>query len=58
MPLYRVNKCLKDDVGLSYRTTGTAPIQGNSERCQVLRKEFAKVLLPLLEQNKLIINCD
>ena len=43
---------------MGYRLAKTVPIQGNSERCLVLRQQYALRLLPLLESGKRIINVD
>ena len=43
---------------MGYRLAKTVPIQGNSERCLVLRQQYALRLLPLLASKKRIINVD
>ena len=43
---------------MSYRRARKVPIQGNSERCLVLRQQYAKVMLEQLEQGKRVINVD
>ena len=43
---------------MSYRKATKVPRQGNTERCLVLRQQYALVILPLLEQSRRIINVD
>ena len=43
---------------MSYRRARKVPIQGNSERCLVLRQQYAKVMLGELEQGRRVINVD
>ena len=45
---------------MGYRQAATIPVQSNSERCLVLRQQYALRMLPLLEKSKgrRIINVD
>ena len=53
-----VQRALRKDLGLGYRRMRKIPIQGNSERCLVLRQQYALTMLPLLKSGKRIINVD
>ncbi len=53
-----VRSVLRNDLGLGYRIAKKVPIQSNSERCLVLRQQYALAMLGLLEQGKRIINVD
>ena len=53
-----VRQVFRKDLCMGYRQAKTVPIQGNSERCLVLRQQYALRLLPLLESGKRIINVD
>ena len=39
--LLQVQKVLKQDLKYSYRRSRKVPLQGNSERCLVLRQQYA-----------------
>ena len=54
----KVRKILKKDMGLSYRRAKPIAIQCNSERCLVLRQQFARNLIDLLHDKWNIINVD
>ena len=54
----QVQRALRKDLGLGYRRVRKIPIQGNSERCLVLRQQYALTMLPLLKSGKRIINVD
>ena len=43
---------------MGYRQARSVPIQANSERCLVLRQQYALKMLPLLESGRRIINLD
>ena len=43
---------------LGYRRTCTVTVQGNTERCLVLRQQYAMQMLTLLESGRRIINVD
>ena len=43
---------------MSYRKARKVPIQGNTQRCLVLRQQYALKLLSLLESGKRIIQAD
>ena len=43
---------------MSYRAAVKLPKQGNTERCIVLRQQYAMVILPLLELGQRIVNVD
>ena len=49
---------MKKDMRLGYRMARTVVVQANSERCLVLRQQYALSMLPLLERNHRIINVD
>ena len=53
-----VMKVLKDELGLGYRMARDVPLQGNSERCLVLRQQYAMKMLELLNDGKRILNVD
>ena len=53
-----VRNVMKKDLGMSYRRARTVTVQANSERCLVLRQQFALRLLPLMESRRRIINVD
>ena len=53
-----VKKVMKQQMDMSYRTVKIIPKQGNTERCLVLRQQYALKMLSLLEQSKTIINVD
>ena len=53
-----VRQVFRKDLRMGYRLAKTVPIQGNAERCLVLRQQYALRLLPLLESGKRIINID
>mgnify|MGYP004023725743 CR=1 FL=1 len=53
-----VNKVLRKELGLGYRLAKSVPVQSNSERCLVLRQQFALKILPLLRKGRRIINVD
>ncbi len=53
-----VRSVLRADLGLGYRIAKKVPIQSNSERCLVLRQQYALRMLPLLADQKRIINVD
>ena len=56
--VHQVRTIMKDDLGLGYRISSKVPVQGNSERCLVLRQQYAMHMLPLLRDGKRIINID
>ena len=49
---------MRKDLKMGYRFAWTVPIQGNAERCLVLRQQYALRLLPLLDSRRRIINVD
>ena len=49
LSLAKVQQALRKDIGLGYRRVRKIPIQGNSERCLVLRQQYAVAMLPLLK---------
>ena len=53
-----VRDVMKKDLGMGYRRARTVTIQANSERCLVLRQQFALRFLPLMESGHRIINVD
>ena len=54
----KVRQVLREELHLRYRRTKKVPQQANSERCKVLRQQYALTLLSLLEQGKRIIQVD
>jgi len=55
---HRVQSVFKEQLGLSYRKAHQIAKQGNTERVLVLRQQYAKEMLPLLEEGTRIINVD
>ena len=53
-----VRYVMKKEMKLVYHRCRKVPPRANSERCLVLRQQYALSLLPLLEQGKRIINVD
>ena len=49
---------LKQQIGLRYHIAKKIPLQGNSQRCLVLRKEYALKMIELMEKKCNIINVD
>ena len=49
---------MRKDLRMGYRKTALVTIQGNSERCLVLRQQYALKMLPLLQSGRRIINVD
>ncbi len=45
----KVRTMLKKELGLGYRRARQVPIQGNSERCLVLRQQYSLKMLGLIE---------
>ena len=43
---------------MGYRLAKSVPVQSNTERCLVLRQQYALLILDLLEKGKRIINVD
>ena len=56
--LKEVRQVLREALNLSWRTAKPIPIQCNSERCLVLRQQYAIKMLPLLRSGKVILNID
>lgn len=54
----QVRIVMKDLMGMSFRKAYNQPIQLNSERCVVLRQQYALVHLQLLAEGKRIVNID
>ena len=54
----QVRSIMRDDLGLAYRMSRKVPVQGNSERCLVLRQQYAMEMIPLLQDGKRILNID
>ena len=53
-----VKVILKAELGLGYRMAKKIPVQCNTERCLVLRQQYALKMLPLLMEQKRILNID
>ena len=49
---------LRKQLGMTYKKFTRIPFQGNSNRSLVFRQHYAKMLIPLLNQGKRVINCD
>ena len=58
LSLPKVRTVLKSELGLGYRMAKKVPIQSNSERCLVLRQQYALKMLELLSGNDRLINID
>ena len=54
----QVRDIMKDELGLGYRLTRKVPVQGNSERCLVLRQQYAMKMIPLLLEGTRILCID
>ena len=54
----QVRQVLRKDLHMGYRMVRTVTVQANSERCLVLRQQYALRMLPLLESGRRIINVD
>ena len=54
----QVRMVLRKDLHMGYRMVKTVTVQANSERCLVLRQQYALRMLPLLESGRRIINVD
>ena len=54
----QVRIVLRKDLHMGYRMVKTVTVQANSERCLVLRQQYAFRMLPLLESGRRIINID
>lgn len=53
-----IRTTMKKQLHMSFRTVKKIPKQGNTERCLVLRQQYALKLLPLLEAGRRVINVD
>ena len=53
-----VQKVIKQNMGLTYRRVRKVPVQANSERCLVLRQQYALAMLPMLESRTRVLNID
>jgi len=53
-----VQKVMKQSMGLSYRRVRKVPVQANSERCLVLRQQYAMVMLSMLDAKTRVLNID
>jgi len=58
LSLPKVRWALKKELGLGYRIAKKVPIQCNSERCLVLRQQYALKMLELLGGKDRCINID
>ena len=56
LPLVR--KTMRKELRMGYRRAATVPVQANSERCLVLRQQYALRMIPLLESGRRVINVD
>ena len=53
-----IRKTMKQDLKMSFRLAKRVPKQGNTERCLVLRQQYAIKMMELLEEGRRIINVD
>ena len=53
-----VRSVMRKDLSMGYRLAKKVPIQSNLERTMVLRQQYSIKMLPLLEQQKRVINVD
>ena len=53
-----IRSVLRKQLGLGYRMAQRVPIHANTERCLVLRQQYALAMLPLLRSGRRIINVD
>ena len=58
LSLPKVRESLKTELGLGYRRAKKVPVQCNSERCLVLRQQYALKMLKLLGGEDRCINID
>ena len=58
MPERIIKKVMRDTLEMSYRRVYKQPFQVNSERCVVLRQQYALLILPQLMAGKRVINID
>ena len=49
---------MRKEMHLGYRHIRVQPVQVNTQRCLVLRQQYAFKMLPLLESKRRIINVD
>ena len=57
-PLKKVQRLLKEELGLRYRRLQKVPRNANTARCLVLRQRYALKMLELLAAGRRIINVD
>ena len=53
-----VRMVMRKELHMGYRLAKTVPVQSNSERCLVLRQQYALTILPMLEKRRRVINVD
>ena len=58
LPRPQICKFMRGQLGLGYRKASGVPVQSNSERCLVLRQQYALRMIQLLQSNKRVINVD
>ena len=58
MKPWLVRSIMKKELGLKYKPTKHCEVQANSERCLVLRQQYALKMLSLLAEGKRIYNID
>ena len=56
--IQEVRKVLRVNLRLGWRNAKSIPVQCNTERCLVLRQQYAIEMLPLLRSGKCILNID
>ena len=54
----QVNNVFRKEMGFRYRKVRKQPIHVNTERCLVLRQQYALKMIALLREGKRIINVD
>ena len=54
----QICRTMRKEFRLGYRKVGGIPVQANSERCLVLRQQYALRMVGVLEQGIRVINID
>ena len=54
----QIQRILRRDLGLRYRKARSVPVQANSERCLVMRQQYALKMFELHSQDQLILSLD
>ena len=53
-----VQQVMRKDLKMGYRLAKTIPVQSNSERCLVLRQQYALKMLTIMETGRRVIDID